>query len=134
MTLVTIDVLTKAIQRKMNVTGDEARRYAMTVMDLFGYDDRIIDNILDHHERKLFYRLQTEGLINAQRDEVILCNGKSWRIHYWMLQKHAILPSEQLSQGRSTSAKNKGAPSYKPHTIYSSLPEKAWAARKNFFV
>lgn len=134
MPLVTINVLAKAIQRKLNITEDEARKYAMIVMDIFGYDDSIIDNVLDHQDRKLFYRLQEEGLLNAHREDVILCNGKSWRIHYWMLQKHAILPSEQLSQGRSTSAKNKGAPSYKPHTIYSSLPEKAWAARKNFFV
>jgi len=134
MPLVTMNALTKAIQRKLNVTGDEARRYAMIVMDFFGYDDCIIDNILDHHDRKLFYRLQAEGLLNVQRDEVILCNGKSWRIHYWMLQKHEIFPSVPLKQGRDTSTKNGSDPSYKPHTVYSSLPDKAWAARKNFFV
>ena len=134
MPLVTMNVLAKAIQRKLNVTGDEARKYAMIVMDHFGYDDSIIDNILDHRDRKLFYQLQTSGILNAQQDEVILCSGKSWRIHYWMLQKHAIFPFIPMNPGRVTSTKNKGAPSYKKHTIYSSLPEKAWAARKNFFV
>ena len=134
MPLVTMNVLTKAIQRKLNVPGDEARKYAMILMDIFGYDDCIIDNVLDHHERKLFYQLQTKGILNAQQDEVILCSGKSWRIHYWMLQKQAIFPSVHMNPGRVTSTKNKGAPSYKKHTIYSSLPEKAWAARKNFFV
>jgi hypothetical protein len=130
MPLVTMSALTKAIQRRLNVAEEEARRYAGIVLDLFGYDDCIIDNILDHHDRRLFYRLQAEGLLDTQRDEVILCDGKSWRIHYWMLQKHAIFHSEPMKQGRSTATKNRGAPSYKSHTVYSSLPDKAWAARK----
>jgi hypothetical protein len=134
MPLVTINVLAKAIQRKLNITEDEARKYAMIVMDIFGYDDSIIDNVLDHQDRKLFYRLQEEGLLNAHREDVILCNGKSWRIHYWILQKHEIFPYIPMNQGRETSTKNKGAPSYKQQNIYSALPEKAWAARKNFFV
>lgn len=130
MPLVTMNALTKAIQRRLNVPGDEARRYAGIVMDIFGYDDSIIDNVLDHRDRRLFYRLQAEGLLNTQRDEVTLCDGKSWRIHYWMLQKHAIFHSEPIKQGRVINVKNRGAPSYKSHTVYSSLPDKAWATRK----
>jgi hypothetical protein len=130
MPLVTIHVLAKAIQRRLNVTAEEARKYASIVLDLFGYDDCIIDNILDHHDRRLFYKLQTGGILNTQRDEVVLCDGKSWRIHYWMLQKHAIFHAEPMKQGRSTVTKNRGAPSYNPHSVYSSLPDKAWAARK----
>lgn len=130
MPLVTMVVLTKAIQRKLNVPEEEARRYAGIVLDLFGYDDCIIDNILDHHDRRLFYRLQAEGLLTTQRDEVTLNDGKSWRIHYWMLQKRVIFQAEPMKQGRVANMKNKGAPSYKSYTIYSSLPDKAWAARK----
>ncbi len=130
MPLVTMNALTKAIQRRLNIPEDEAKRYAGIVMDIFGYDDCVIDNILDHRDRRLFYRLQSEGLLNTQRDEVTLCDGKSWRIHYWMLQKHAIFHSEPIKQGRVINVKNKGTPSYKTYTVYASLPDKAWAARK----
>jgi len=133
MPLVTLNALAKAIQRRLDVNGDEARRYAGVVMDMFGYDDFIIDNILEHQDRRLFYRLESEGLLNTRREETILHDGKSWRIHYWILQKHAIFQSDIEKKGRNARKKKMNAPVSNPRVIYSSLPEKVWAARKKLF-
>lgn len=134
MPLVTLSALAKAIQRKLDVNEEEARRYAEVIMDLFGYDDCIIDNILEQQDRRLFYRLEAEGLLNTRREETLLHNGTNWRIHYWILQKHEIFQSGTEKKGRGTRKRNRSTPSYNPRTIYSSLPEKAWAARKTLFV
>jgi len=133
MPLVTLNALAKAIQRRLDVNGDEARRYAGIVMDMFGYDDSIIDNILEYQDRRLFYRLESEGLLNTRCEETILHNGKNWRIHYWILQKHAIFQSGTDKNERNTRKKNRNAPVSNPRVIYSSLPERAWAGRKKLF-
>jgi hypothetical protein len=130
MTLVTLDVLTKAIQRKLEINIEEARHYAGIVMDHFGYDDCIIDNNLDHQERRLFYRLQTEGLLYTSREDIILCDGKCWRIHYWILQKDEILPSKSEQKEKSIRKRSKNTTAPSSRTLYSSLPDSAWITRK----
>jgi len=134
MPLVTLNALAKTIQRKLNVGEKEARRYAEIVMDMFGYDDCIIDNMLDHSDRRLFYRLESEGILNIRRDEALLCDGTNWRIRYWEFEKNAIFPSETKTKGRRIRMKNRTVPSYNPHTIYSSLPETAWTTRKTHVI
>ena len=134
MPIVTLNALTKTIQRKLNVNEKEARRYAEIVMDMFGYDDCIIDNILDHSDRRLFYRLESEGILNTRRDEALLCDGTNWRIRYWEFQKTEIFSSETKTKGRRIRMKNINIPSYEPSTIYSSLPETVWTTRKTHFI
>jgi hypothetical protein len=130
MPLVTINALAKTIQRKLNVGEKEARRYAEIVMDMFGYDDCIIDNMLDHSDRRLFYRLESEGILNTRRDEALLCDGSNWRIRYWVFQKKVIFSSEPKKKIRMARTKNKVTPSYNSQAVYSSLPETAWTTRK----
>jgi len=130
MPLVTLNALAKTIQRKLNVGEKEARRYAEIVMDMFGYDDCIIDNMLDHSDRRLFYRLESEGILNTRRDEALLCDGTNWRIRYWEFQKNAIFSSEMKKKERNFRTKNSTVALYNSHTIYSSLPETAWTTRK----
>jgi hypothetical protein len=134
MPLVTLNALAKTIQRKLNVSEKEARAYAEIVMDMFGYDDCIIDNILDHTDRRLFYRLESEGILNTRREEALLCDGSNWRIRYWVFQKNVIFPSETKKKIKLARPRNKTVPSYDPHTIYSSLPETAWTTRKTPFI
>ncbi|VVB59504.1 Uncharacterised protein [uncultured archaeon] len=134
MPLVTLNILAKAIQRKLNVNEKEARQYAEIVMDMFGYDDCIIDNMLDHSDRRLFYRLESEGILNTRRDEALLCDGTIWRIRYWEFQKDSIFSSEMNKTERSIRIKNSTVPSYNPQNIYSSLPETAWTTRKNHVI
>jgi len=135
MRLVTLTVLTKAIQMKLDIDETEAKRYAEIVLDLFGYDDCIIDNILEHKERCLFYRLESEGILNTRREEIILDDGRNWRIHYWILQKAMIFNPEIEKNRKRIRKKNRDTPLTSPQsTIYSSLPEEAWVTRKTFTV
>lgn len=133
--LVTLHVLTKAIKTKLDIDENEAKRYAEIVLDFFGYDDCIIDNILEHKERLLFYRLESEGILNTRREEIILDDGRNWRIHYWMLQKTIIFHPEMEKNRKPIRKKNRDTPLISPQsTVYSSLPEKAWATRKTYTV
>ena len=63
MPLITLSVLSNTIQRRLNITEKKARQYAEIIMEIFGYDDCVIDNMLDHSDRRLFYRLEAEGLL-----------------------------------------------------------------------
>jgi hypothetical protein len=130
MPLVTLDVLTQVIKKKLNINEKEARSYAEVVMDMFGYDDCIIDNILDHTDRRLFYRLESEGILSTRREEALLSDGSNWRIRYWQFEKKEIFSSEPKKKIRQTRTKNKVLATYESHTIYSSLPETAWTTRK----
>jgi hypothetical protein len=135
MPLITLAVLAKAIRIKLDIDETEARQYAEIVLDLFGYDDCIIDNILEHKERCLFYRLEAEGILHTRREEIILDDGRNWRIHYWFLQKAIIFHPVMEKSGKPVKKKNEDLQLPSPHSsIYSSLPEEAWAARKTFSV
>jgi len=138
MPLIRLYDLTKAIQKKLNISEKEAREYAEIVMDMFGYDDCILDNILDHADRRLFYRLEAEGILSTRRDEAILSDGTNWRIRYWVFQKTILSQSETKKKIKIGRSKNKQPvktlPPYDPNTLYSSLPETAWTTRKNHFI
>jgi len=138
MPLITLHALTYTLQRKLNISESEARRYAETLLELFGYDDCIIDNVLDHAERRLFYRLEAEGFLYTRRDEAILSDGTNWRIRYWVFQKNVLFESEpkktvpikKTKISRKTKPVVKPTPAYDPNTVYSNLPDTAWTARK----
>ena len=134
MPLVTLNALSNTIQRKLNVNEKEARQYAEIIMDIFGYDDFVIDNILDHSDRRLFYRLESEGILNIRREEAILSDGTNWRIRYWEFQKNSIFSSEIKTKGRNIKIKDKNVPLHDLHNIYSSLPETVWTTRKTHLI
>lgn len=134
MPLVTLQILTKVIQRKLNVSEKMARGYAEIVMDMFGYDDCIIDNMLDHADRRLFYRLEAEGILGTRREEALLSDGTNWRIRYWEFQKNVIFSHETKKKTKTSKSKNKPIPSYGSQTIYASLPDTAWTTRKTPFI
>lgn len=134
MPLITLDLLSKAIQRKLNVNEKEARQYAEIIMDIFGYDDYVIDNMLDHSDRRLFYRLEAEGILNTRRDEALLSDGTNWRIRYWVFQKNSIFSSEIKKNEKNIRTKNKKGSSRNRHSIYSSLPEAVWNTRKTHVI
>jgi len=135
MHIVTLAVLTKAIRIRLDIEETEARRYAEIVLDLFGYDDCIIDNVLEHKERCLFYRLESEGILLTRREEIILDDGRNWRIHYWILQKIVIFHPEMEKSSKPVRKKNSDLHPQSPHSsIYSSLPDEVWTARKTYSV
>jgi hypothetical protein len=98
-------------------------------MDLFGFDDRIIDNILEHEERQLFYLLESVGFLSTEREEIFLHDGRSWRIHYWTIKKKKIrLFSERRFHDQSYRVEKVEKTPYE--TIYSYLPKYVWTTRK----
>ena len=98
-------------------------------MDLFGYDDRIIDNILQHEDRQLFYKLESVGILNTEREEVFLYDGRNWRIHYWLLRKKTILKYSDKNLEKQE-YKTEKTEEIQRDNIYSYLPKYVWATRK----
>ena len=91
MNIVTLNDLSRAIANRVGVDIEEARRDAGFVLDIFGFDDRVIDNVLDPEDRQLFYILEEEGMLATEREETTLYDGREWRTHYWQLKKETIL-------------------------------------------
>jgi hypothetical protein len=90
---VDFDSLAKAIRRSVGHEGmrpEDARSIAAHVLNFFGFNERIIDNVLEPDDRDTFYMLEDTGILETERDETTLYDGREWRIHYWMFCKERI--------------------------------------------
>ena len=136
MDIITLGDLSKAIANRVGIDIEEARRDAGFVMDIFGYDDRVIDNVLDPEDRQLFYILEEEGMLTTEREETTLYDGREWRTHYWVLKKNIILKYSQEDGKRvrtSIQEKRQAAVAVKDisdESIYDELAEDVWTTRK----
>ena len=133
MDIITLDDLSKAIANRVGIDIEEARRDAGFVMDIFGYDDRVIDNVLDPEDRQLFYILEEEGMLTTEREETTLYDGREWRTHYWMLKKNTILKYAQDASKRVRSVlsdKRQPIKDISDESIYDTLAEDTWTTRK----
>jgi hypothetical protein len=136
MDIITLDDLSKAIANRVGIDIEEARRDAGFVMDIFGYDDRVIDNVLDPEDRQLFYILEEEGMLTTEREETTLYDGREWRTHYWVLKKNIILKYAQEDGKRVRTIiqeKRQAAAAVKDisdESIYDELAEDVWTTRK----
>lgn len=96
---ITLDVLKSALARTFKGLSDkEATEQAYYVLNLFGYADEIIDNMLDTKDRLVFYQLEEEGLLATRHEEPTLPDGRNWRTHYWRWNRQNIFikrPEEQ---------------------------------------
>ena len=79
--IVTLEDLQMAIANRIGIPEEEAHRDANFVMDIFGFDDRVIDNVLEPEDRQLFYILEEEGMLTTEREETTLYDGREWRTH-----------------------------------------------------
>jgi len=124
--------MTRAIANRMGINGDKARGIAGFVMDLFGYNDRIIDNILNTEDRQLFYILEAEGMLTTGREETTLYDGRAWLTHYWQLRKNTILryANYDIKRDRNILYIKKQSEETPKRNIYSLLSEEVWNARK----
>lgn len=131
MDVITLDNLTKAIANRIGIDIDEAQRAAGFVLDIFGFDDRVIDNVLDPKGRKLFYILEAEGLLTTEREVTTLYDGREWRTHYWRLRKDTILRYSREANGtRRYLIDKKQLVSVSDDDIYDTLDENMWTSRK----
>ncbi len=126
--MITIKEIAHIIQQRIPSSYEDALEYAHIVMDLFGFEDRIIDNVLAHSERQLFYLLEQNEILLTEREEIVLYNGKKWRIHYWLLNKSLIQNTDAYSGKTIEDAEEESAYEQK-QTIYSHLPASVWNAR-----
>ena len=131
MSLLTLDDLSKAISNRVGIDIDEAQRDAGFVMDIFGFDDRVIDNILDPEDRQLFYILEEEGMLTTEREETTLYDGREWRTHYWRLRKDVILKFSKEENGLRRYLIDKKQPvNVSDDDIYNNIDEDMWTTRK----
>jgi len=131
MSIITLDDLSKAIANRVGIDIEEARRDAGFVMDIFGFDDRVIDNVLDPEDRQLFYILEEEGMLTTEREETTLYDGREWRTHYWRLKKDTISRYSKEENGiRNYLIDKKQLKNISDEDIYDSIEEDLWTTRK----
>ncbi|MDD5503115.1 MAG: hypothetical protein PHH26_06610 [Candidatus Thermoplasmatota archaeon] len=118
--VLTVEELATAIHHKSGIPMEDAERNALFVMNLFGYDNRIIDNVLESEDRGLFYMLEEEHILTTEREEVTLYDGREWRTHYWVLNKDMIT---KLALGFKSRREDAGE-----QNVYEGLPPEAWVA------
>ena len=104
----------KALENKLLVEENDAAKGADLVLNLFGFEDKIIDNILEPQDRQLFYALENAGFLKSEMEETTLYDSRGWRVHYWVLQKNVI---------KSASLDAKTKKSNKLYSIYDRLPD-----------
>jgi hypothetical protein len=115
----------RAVLGGKGISGPDTDKLADYLMNFFGFDDYIIDNILDAEDRDVFYTLEEEGILRTEREEIYLLKGKMWRIHYWILRKRDIL---------SFAREKAEEPEKKQDTLvslYDQVGEEVWASRSN---
>ncbi len=131
MSIITLGDLSKAIANRVGINIEEARRDAGFIMDIFGFDDRVIDNVLDPEDRQLFYILEEEGMITTEREETTLYDGREWRTHYWRLKKDTITRYSREENGiRNYLIDKKQPKNVSDEDIYDILEEDVWVTRK----
>lgn len=112
--MITIDKLARAIEKGLGHPPDQAREEAHRVLNYFGFQTVIIDNMIHPDDRKLFYALHDAGLLRSSWETVLLLSGRNWRIFYWELVE------EDLDR-----ALREEEPGTEP--VYKTLPDEAWA-------
>ena len=132
MSIITLDALSKAIANRVGIGIDEARRDAGFVMDIFGFQDRVIDNVLDPEDRQLFYILEEEGMLTTEREETTLYDGREWRTHYWVIRKDVILKyaKDENKRVRGVLSDKQTIEDISDEAIYDALENDVWVTRK----
>ena len=98
---------------------DESNYLAEHILNFFGYSDRIIDNVLHPEDRDTFYMLEDAGLMETEREETTLYDGREWRIHYWTIRLAEIFKRSVASDDESD--KNS------ENSVYEDIPDDIWA-------
>lgn len=124
--ILTLEDLAMAVSNRIGIPEEDAMRDANFVMDIFGFDDRVIDNVLEPEDRQLFYILEEEGMLTTEREETTLYDGREWRTHYWLFKKTQVfLMSEEEREIRR---RRKARP--QESDVYHQIPDDMWASRQ----
>ncbi|MCL4329043.1 MAG: hypothetical protein M1151_03755 [Candidatus Thermoplasmatota archaeon] len=120
-----IDELALAISAGLSLkdrrmSKEEAMDAAEHLINFFGYSDRVIDNMLEPEDRDAFYTMEDIGVLQTEREETTLYDGREWRIHYWILNTRKIRELSRISVAeivRNTST---------TINFYDEIPEEVW--------
>ena len=104
--------------RRMNI--EESIDAAEHLINFFGYNDRVIDNMLEPEDRDAFYTMEDIGVLQTEREETTLYDGREWRIHYWILNVSKI---DNLAKFR---VEEKVVEESEDFQIYDQMPEDFW--------
>ena len=124
--ILTLEDLAMAVSNRIGIPEEDAMRDANFVMDIFGFDDRVIDNVLEPEDRQLFYILEEEGMLTTEREETTLYDGREWRTHYWLFKKHQVFMMS--AEEREIRRRRKARP--QESDVYHQMPDDLWAARQ----
>jgi len=123
--LITLEKFKQAIINSIKTSTmqeEAASGLAEHVLNFFGFQDRIIDNMLDPNDRDAFYMLEDVGLLTTEREETGLPDGREWRIHYWLMREDRILKALK-SMGMKAKKDDRR------QTIYDTIPDDIWFRR-----
>lgn len=109
----------RVLEKTAGFSGPVADEVALRVLNYFGYLDEIIDNALDHDDRRLFYFLQDMKILSTRWEETQLANGRNWRIFYWSFNWENI---SRILEDRPKSSE--------PVDLYRSLPDSVWCRKE----
>jgi len=121
MSVITVELLAQALRHRIGYGPGEATTDAERVLSIFGFETRIIDNVLGPGERHLFYLLEEYGLLATDRSETTLYDGREWRTHYWLLNGGSI---------RRWAKRRMAAKKAVEEEVYEGLPAEAWPGRE----
>ncbi len=105
MVTITIEDVESALMNTLGKKGmseAEVKKLAIYVMNFFGFDDTVSDNLLKAKDRDVFYTLQDVGILSTFQDQITIKKGKIWRIHYWVLKKSEILKLANLVEKKES--------------------------------
>ncbi|HLE96374.1 MAG TPA: DUF6015 family protein [Candidatus Thermoplasmatota archaeon] len=124
MGIVTVEDLARAFVLRMGMNDEDAAAHAEHVLDIFGFEGEIIDNLLDPVDRQLFYSMESHGLVTARSDETTLNNGQDWRTHSWAIR------ADRLAAGaRGVPVAERPGADVPFDSVYRDLPSTAWSRR-----
>ena len=122
---ITVDLMARAISNGMSrqskrMSEQEAYDIAFHVLNFFGYSRYVIDNMLEPEDRDAFYMLEDLGILDTEREETTLFDGREWRIHYWLIRPENV---RKLAFNNGTKPED---PIANEAMIYDGLPEDIW--------
>ncbi|MEM0141244.1 MAG: DUF6015 family protein [Thermoplasmatales archaeon] len=122
---ITVDLMARAISNGMSrqskkMSEQEAYDIAFHVLNFFGYSRYVIDNMLEPEDRDAFYMLEDLGILDTEREETTLFDGREWRIHYWLIKPENVRKLA-MSNGTRTEEAQSGE-----SLLYDGLPDDVW--------
>lgn len=124
MVTITVQDVERALTNTLGKKGmsqDEIKKLANYVMNFFGFDDTVSDNLLKAKDRDVFYTLQDVGILTTFQDQIAIKKGKIWRIHYWVLKKNDILRLANLKEKEDSEGE---------YAIYDEISNDVWNREK----